>query len=147
MSGAPRHSFHVLPPHRPGSETGGSALTPPRALRYPLRAMDLPRKAPALVLAVLGARCADLAPDRAPPPAERGAGPAYEPELLAEGLKGSGAHGFLSELCTVAPHRLAGSDGAARAVEWGRDAMRRSGLENVRLEPCQVPHWERGETE
>jgi len=30
-------------------------------------------------------------------------------------------------------------------VAWGRESMLRLGLENVRLEPVRVPHWERGE--
>ena len=54
---------------------------------------------------------------------------------------------MLQELCAVAPGRLAGSPAAQAAVEWGRDAMLAAGLENVRLEPCTVPHWERGQPE
>ncbi len=68
-------------------------------------------------------------------------------ELLAEALPRCLAYEALRELCAVAPHRLAGSEGAARAVEWGADAMRRAGLENVRLEPVLVPRWERGARE
>ncbi len=68
----------------------------------------------------------------------------YVPELLAEGLAAPQGYGLLTELCTRAPLRLAGSEGAARAVEWGREAMQRLGLENVRLEACMVPRWERG---
>ncbi len=83
---------------------------------------------------------------------ESATGPALPPttleelraRLLAEGLPACAAHERLRELCTVAPHRLAGSRGAARAVEWARGAMEQAGLENVRLEPCLVPHWERG---
>ena len=51
---------------------------------------------------------------------------------------------LLRALVTVAPHRLSGSDGAARAVEWARTAMVQAGLDNVRLDPVQVPRWERG---
>ena len=64
--------------------------------------------------------------------------------ILHEALDSRGSWKLLAELCEVAPHRLAGSEGAARAVEWGRAAMEAAGLENVRLEPCSVPHWERG---
>jgi hypothetical protein len=71
----------------------------------------------------------------------------YLPELLSAGLASPQAPALLAELCARAPHRLAGSAGAARAVEWGREAMLRIGLENVRLEPCTVPRWERGEPE
>ncbi len=71
-------------------------------------------------------------------------GPVYVPELLAEGLAAPEGYALLSELCTRAPHRLSGSEGAARAVEWGRATMLRLGFENVRLEPVLVPRWERG---
>lgn len=74
-------------------------------------------------------------------------GPIYLPELLEEGLGDGQAHALLAELCARAPHRLAGSSGAERAVEWGREAMLRLGFERVRLEPCSVPRWERGERE
>ncbi len=53
----------------------------------------------------------------------------------------------LQELCGEAPHRLSGSEGAQRAVEWALEKMRADGLENVRLEPCTVPRWERGQVE
>jgi carboxypeptidase Q len=59
---------------------------------------------------------------------------------LAEGR----AWPMLEELCTAAPLRLAGSPGAERAVQWALEAMRAAGLENVHLEPCKVPRWERG---
>lgn len=63
--------------------------------------------------------------------------------LLEEGQ----AYSKLGELCRVAPHRLSGSPGAATAVEWARQQMIADGLENVRLEPCTVPRWVRGQTE
>jgi len=64
-------------------------------------------------------------------------------ELLANGQ----AYAKLEELCMIAPHRLSGSAGAELAVEWARQKMLADGLENVRLEPCTVPHWVRGDTE
>lgn len=73
--------------------------------------------------------------------------PVYLDELLREGLADARAMEQLTELCRSAPHRLAGSEGAARAVEWGRQAMLAAGLENVRLEPVTVPRWERGPVE
>lgn len=138
------------------------------ALRW--RAMKPLHGAPALsvVLALSAASlaaCFACKPDRAssvppsaarpsasPPPAlapesPRASGPVYVPELLAEGLAAPEGYALLTELCTRAPHRLAGSEGAARAVEWGREAMQRLGFENVRLEPVLVPHWERGALE
>ena len=41
--------------------------------------------------------------------------------------------------------RLAGSAGAARAVDWAVEEMKRAGLSNVHREPVRVPRWVRGE--
>jgi hypothetical protein len=85
--------------------------------------------------------------EAAGPRARTVASPVFLDEFLREGLADPRAMEQLTELCSVAPHRLAGSQGAARAVEWGRQAMLAAGLENVRLEPVMVPRWERGEVE
>jgi hypothetical protein len=53
----------------------------------------------------------------------------------------------LRELCRRAPRRLSGSPAAAAAVTWARQTMQAAGLEEVRLEPCTVPRWERGDVE
>ena len=50
----------------------------------------------------------------------------------------------LTELCDGIGHRLSGSASLERAVEWAAKTMRDAGLENVRLQPCKVPHWVRG---
>ena len=52
---------------------------------------------------------------------------------------------MLDGLLRAAPKRLAGSTGSDAAVQWGLATMRSLGLENVRAEPCMVPHWVRGE--
>ena len=65
--------------------------------------------------------------------------------ILREAVARGRAYDSLAELVQVAPHRLSGSPGAAAAVEWSREAMQRAGLQNVRLEPCTVTHWVRGE--
>jgi len=67
--------------------------------------------------------------------------------LIDEALESGNSHAMLSDLCRTAPHRLAGSAGAAAAVEWARETMIEIGLENVRIEDVMVPHWERGEIE
>jgi carboxypeptidase Q len=67
--------------------------------------------------------------------------------LITDALSKGRAYEMLSALCSVAPLRLSGSKGAERAVEWARQTMLDIGLENVRLEPCMVPHWERGAVE
>lgn len=67
--------------------------------------------------------------------------------LLADALARGRSFDLLTGLCTAAPHRLAGSPGAERAVAWALRAMSECGLENVRAEPVMVPRWERGATE
>ncbi len=64
--------------------------------------------------------------------------------VVRESLARGEAYSKLERLCSVAPLRLSGSPGAAAAVEWAKEAMKRDGLENVRLEPVTVPRWERG---
>ncbi|HZM01356.1 MAG TPA: M20/M25/M40 family metallo-hydrolase [Planctomycetota bacterium] len=99
-----------------------------------------------------GPAAADAAPARVPPqtPPLAPEIEAYRPvaeSLVREALVGNGAFELLTSLCTTAPHRLSGSPGAAAAVEWGRRTMLEAGLENVRLQPCLVPTWVRGEVE
>jgi Zn-dependent M28 family amino/carboxypeptidase len=67
--------------------------------------------------------------------------------ILAASLSEGEAYERLARLCEAAPHRLAGSKGAEVAVEFMRAEMEAAGFENVRLEPCMVPHWDRGEVE
>jgi hypothetical protein len=67
--------------------------------------------------------------------------------ILSLGLRSRGAFEALERLLGAAPSRLGGAPGLDAALEWGRAEMERAGLENVRLEPCMVPCWERGEVE
>ncbi len=66
-------------------------------------------------------------------------------EFIYQSLTERRSYKLLRELCETAPHRLSGSPGAASAVEWARQTMIELGFENVRLEPCTVPHWDRGQ--
>ncbi len=50
-------------------------------------------------------------------------------------------------LCDRIGHRLSGSEALEEAVQWAAAEMRRDGLENVRLQPVEVPHWVRGNEE
>lgn len=59
-------------------------------------------------------------------------------------LAGNDAYTKLQELCDDIGHRLSGSPGLERAVQWAADAMKEDGQENVRLEKVMVPHWVRG---
>jgi carboxypeptidase Q len=72
-------------------------------------------------------------------------GPRRAERLVSLALGGGESYQILRDLCTTAPHRLSGSPGAERAVEWGLETMRRMGLENVRREEVMVPRWVRGD--
>ncbi len=50
----------------------------------------------------------------------------------------------LRVLCKTVGHRLSGTPAAAKAVEWGRKAMKDAGADNVWLQPVNVPYWYRG---
>jgi len=98
------------------------------------------------------AQAAEPGPAPAPPP---GVAPTPSPEieayrpvvesLVRQSLVDGQAFNLLTSLCTAAPHRLSGSPGAATAVDWAQRAMQAAGLENVRLLPCTVPTWVRGD--
>ena len=86
------------------------------------------------------------------PARQQGQKPAdlYTPKLLAElkqlqkaALESDFAYKQTAYLCNNIGPRLSGSAGAARAVEYVADQMRRLGME-VRLEKVMVPHWVRG---
>ena len=67
--------------------------------------------------------------------------------LLSAGMKERGAYALLRELTREAPHRLSGSQGAARAVRLVQRMMDSLGFANVHREDIAVPHWERGAAE
>src|SRR5262245_17564542 len=51
----------------------------------------------------------------------------------------------LTHLCDQIGPRLTGSANLKRANDWAAEVMKRYGLENVHLEPWEVPvGWERG---
>ena len=72
---------------------------------------------------------------------------AFIEKLYQTTLLNHPTHDMLRELCTQYPKRLTGSDGAAGAVQWAKKTMEGLGFDNVRLQPCMVPHWERGAKE
>ncbi len=67
--------------------------------------------------------------------------------IVTTALTSPQAYPALERLVTAAPKRLAGSPGLDAALAWARAEMLNAGLQNVRLEPCKVPHWERGSVE
>ncbi|MCS6992192.1 MAG: M20/M25/M40 family metallo-hydrolase [Chitinophagales bacterium] len=62
-------------------------------------------------------------------------------------LTRSSCYEILRGLTECCPHRLSGSDGADRAVNYMRDVMLQMGFDSVWLQPCYVPYWVRGEKE
>jgi hypothetical protein len=64
--------------------------------------------------------------------------------ITAAALLQNRAYDLLTELCDGIGHRLSGSPQLERAVEWAAGAMKAAGFDEVRLQPCLVPHWVRG---
>ncbi|WP_276134621.1 M28 family peptidase [Polluticoccus soli] len=50
----------------------------------------------------------------------------------------------LRVLCKQIGHRLSGTPAAAKAVEWGQNALTVAGADKVWLQPVDVPYWIRG---
>lgn len=67
--------------------------------------------------------------------------------IFSSTLADGETHQLLDTLCHKIGHRLSGSEGAKKAVQWTRDVMKDYKFDNVRLQPVTVPHWERGEKE
>jgi carboxypeptidase Q len=65
--------------------------------------------------------------------------------LVGAALANGGAYATAQSLSDRVGARLAGSEGAARAVEWAVKTMKDAGLKNVKKEPVKVPRWVRGE--
>ncbi|MFN7589749.1 MAG: M20/M25/M40 family metallo-hydrolase [Planctomycetota bacterium] len=99
------------------------------------------RSAVLVPFVVLAAACASGTTDAATVDA---AAKARCAQLAERALADNRAIAMLASLCDAAPKRLSGSPGSADAVAWGLRTMQELGLQNVRAEPCLVPHWERG---
>ncbi|QDU24052.1 M20/M25/M40 family metallo-hydrolase [Urbifossiella limnaea] len=101
---------------------------------------SLPRPVLAAALVVglaAAARTAD--PVKTMPPAE------LDQALLAEVKAGSEVAKNLQHLSDVIGPRLTGSKQLERANNWTAEIMKKYGLENVKLEPWEMPYgWERG---
>jgi hypothetical protein len=50
----------------------------------------------------------------------------------------------LRYLCKSIGHRLAGSESAQKAIDWGKVTLEKCAADNVFLMPVEVPHWTRG---
>jgi hypothetical protein len=115
------------------------------------------RRAAALLLPLLGFALTQIAPAADSAPAPRPAGIAFKPvkaaltateldtALLAEVKDKSEVMKNLQHLSDVIGPRLTGSKQLERANEWAAEKMKEYGLENVKLEPWEIPiGWERG---
>ena len=67
--------------------------------------------------------------------------------IYNEALSNGDAYSNLKNLCKDVGHRLSGSKGAEKAVQWGKIVLTRYGLDSIWLQPIKVPHWERGDIE
>jgi len=65
--------------------------------------------------------------------------------IIGAALTSDRAWTRLAHLTDHIGHRLSGSKGLERAIEWAIAEMKRDGLDNVRAEKVMVPHWVRGE--
>ncbi|MBK6933168.1 MAG: M28 family peptidase [Saprospirales bacterium] len=80
------------------------------------------------------------APDRSPDAA-------FIREIYDQALSDGRCYPWLKDLCFEAGHRLSGSPGAEKAVQWAKAALDTLGLDSVWLQPVMVPHWVRGAAE
>lgn len=109
------------------------------------------------ILAVLTSALACARTSPPPPPEPTQSAQAHDParrlvephraaaeRIIARARATRGAHEKLRYLTDHIGHRLSGSEGLERAVEWAAAAMKADGLEDVRTEPVVVPRWERG---
>jgi len=68
-------------------------------------------------------------------------------KLSNEVLLNGKAYSNLYTLCKTVGPRLSGSAGMYKSEQWGLQALKDAGAENVYLQQCMVPHWVRGKKE
>ncbi len=68
-------------------------------------------------------------------------------QLFDEALTTRETYQLLDHLCNNIGHRLSGSEGAAKAVEWTEQVMKDYGFDKVYKQDVMVPNWKRGEKE
>ena len=106
--------------------------------------------APLAAIVALGAALlpgSAVASRAAPPPVDADAVQQVAERLRSEEQATQGAYERLAWLCDRIGHRLSGSPGAAAAVGWALETLRKDGLKEVRAEKVMVPHWVRGTAE
>ena len=68
-------------------------------------------------------------------------------QLFDESLTTRETYNLLDHLCNNIGHRLSGSEGAAKAVEWTEQLMNDYGFDKVYKQDLFVPNWKRGDKE
>src|SRR5688572_15500467 len=68
-------------------------------------------------------------------------------QIYDKALREGKSYAMLEHLTTKIGPRLSGSAGAAAAVEWTHQIMKKHGFDTVYLQPVMVPHWVRGKKE
>jgi carboxypeptidase Q len=68
-------------------------------------------------------------------------------KFFNESLSKGKSYEWLRELTTKIGPRLSGSDGATKAVSWGKNLLESGGYDKVFLQDVMVPHWVRGKKE
>ncbi len=66
-------------------------------------------------------------------------------ELVTQGEFRGVTYDRLAALADTIGPRLCGNESLTKAVNWVQNAMIEEGLDNVHIEPVQIPHWIRGE--
>lgn len=72
---------------------------------------------------------------------------AFIREVYDQALRDGRCYPWLKDLCLNIGHRLSGSAGAEKAVQWSKAVLDTLGLDSVWLQPVMVPHWVRGAAE
>ncbi len=72
---------------------------------------------------------------------------AFLREIYNQALSDGRCYPWLKDLCFEVGHRLSGSPGAEKAVQWSKATLDTLGLDSVWLQPVMVPHWVRGAAE
>jgi carboxypeptidase Q len=68
-------------------------------------------------------------------------------KFFNEALGKGQSYEYLRQLTTQIGARLSGSEGAAKAVIWGKNLLESGGYDRVFLQDVIVPHWVRGKKE
>ncbi len=68
-------------------------------------------------------------------------------KIYDQSLTDARCYPWLRDLCLGVGHRLSGSAGAEKAVQWTKSVLDTIGLDSVWLQPVMVPHWVRGAAE